>query len=150
VGNTGGSDATLRTLRLADPEWAAIVLDTKDLAKRQFEALHADPRARERARIRVARAAYTAFSYGDRQPADHGLHLSRRLLEAELAASSTHGERQAAHERYWSRALLLETVRKARIDTGGPISGSDYLQARAARLAAERALARTRTRKDGR
>jgi hypothetical protein len=121
-------------------------LDVKELARAKYEAVHADPRELARERLVAARAAYRACEeefLAGRGWLDRLLDNSQRLLEAELAVSDRPGERVAALERNWKRAVVLGHVMEARLQARRtPIA--DYAEVRYNLLGAEIAWLRAR------
>jgi hypothetical protein len=113
----------------------------KEVAKRTFEAGHADLRDLAQARRDAIRTSFRVRYEKHRAGAQDAtldllLEASRRLLEAELGDLDDPAEQLAAHERYWGIMLIAEKIVRAKY-AAGRVGFVDYAQARYNRLDAE-------------
>jgi hypothetical protein len=119
-------------------------LDSKALAKAQFEAGQADLRDLARARRDAIRTSLWVRSEKYQGSRDATLELeleleleaARQLLEAELALHDDPAERLETFQRYWEYARQTENTMAAKYEVGR-VGLADYAQARFARLDAE-------------
>jgi hypothetical protein len=127
-------------------------LDTRDVAQAKSAAARADVRQLNETRRDVLRAAYayriTQLWAGGEVP-DAASAVSRRLLGAELALATRHGERLAALEQHCARAGEIEDLTRERVGKGiRTFTQVDYHDTRFERIQAELWLAEARAAKE--
>jgi hypothetical protein len=96
-------------------------LESRDLARAQFEAVSTDPKALAHAKLDTARIAFEArvkeFLQG-RGTLDFVLEASVRGIESELAQSDNLADRLAALERNWTQKKIGEIIAQERFESG--------------------------------
>jgi hypothetical protein len=96
-------------------------LESRDLARAQFEAMSTDPKALAHAKLDAARTTFEArlkdFLQG-RGTLDYLLESSVRVIESELAQSDNQADRLAALERNWTQKKIGEIITRERFESG--------------------------------
>jgi hypothetical protein len=104
--------------------------EAKELAKDEFEAVHANPRELALARLEAARAsceARTQEFLAGRGTLDILFESSMQRLRAELDVAPHRADELTALERHWKQSKLIEDVNRGRFEDG-KIAIQDYME----------------------